>query len=100
MQRGWRADIALRAPNLTLRQPCLGQVLNLHRAGRDGTVLGFAAFIYGLTTSVTLSICGRNHQLGRAHPPVLLFIGYMLCGMSCGAAALLGLIAASGAVSL
>ena len=62
-------------------------------------MLGTAAFIYGLGVSVTLSMCGRNRQMGRSHPPLLRGLGYLLCGVSLGAAGGLGLIAASGTAS-
>ncbi|WP_088189900.1 hypothetical protein [Sphingobium sp. Z007] len=46
----------------------------------------FAALTYGLLASVILSAAQRNRRRGRAHPPLLLYIGYLLCGLSGGLA--------------
>ena len=58
-------------------------------------MLGLAVFIYGMAVSVTLSICGRNRQLGRPHAPMLRAFGYVLCGMSLGAAGGMAMLAAT-----
>ncbi len=63
--------------------------------GMIASMFGIAAFIYGLAVSVTLSMCGRNRQLGRSHPPLLRALGYLLCGVSMGAAGGLGFMVAS-----
>lgn len=53
------------------------------------------AFSYGLLTSFVLAGVERNHRARRAHPPVLVYAGYALCG-SLGTAALVGLAWAAG----
>ena len=52
----------------------------------------FAALSYGLLASVILSAAQRNRNLARPHPPLLLYIGYLLCGLS-GLALALGYLA-------
>lgn len=49
----------------------------------------FAALTYGLLTSVILSAAQRNRKLARPHPPLLLYMGYLLCGLSAGIALVL-----------
>ncbi|MEC3911961.1 hypothetical protein U5A82_16220 [Sphingobium sp. CR2-8] len=53
----------------------------------------FAALTYGLLASVILSAAQRNRKLARPHPPVLLYIGYLLCGLSGGLALALAYVA-------
>ncbi|EAT08671.1 MULTISPECIES: hypothetical protein [Sphingomonadaceae] len=53
----------------------------------------FAALSYGLLASVILSAAQRNRNLARPHPPLLLYIGYLLCGLSAGLALALGYLA-------
>jgi len=53
-------------------------------------MMEFAALTYGLLASVILSAATRNRSKGRAHPPMLLYIGYLLCGASAGLALALG----------
>jgi len=55
-----------------------------------------AAVTYGLLTSFVLSGAARNRRTGRANPAALERVGYVLCGTSAGAAALLLLGAATG----
>lgn len=55
----------------------------------------FAALTYGLLASVILSAAQRNHRMEKPHPPLLLYAGYMLCGLSAGIAVILGYIALS-----
>ena len=52
-------------------------------------VIEFAALTYGMLTSFVLSSLRSNHVARRPHPPMLRHIGYMLCGMSAGACAIL-----------
>lgn len=52
-------------------------------------MLQFAGMIYGLLTTFVLSSAMWNHRQGRAHPPILVYLGYILCGLSAGAALLL-----------
>ncbi|WP_420146287.1 hypothetical protein [Sphingobium sp.] len=53
----------------------------------------FAALTYGLLASVILSAAQRNRKLARPHPPMLLYMGYLLCGLSAGLAIALGYVA-------
>lgn len=53
----------------------------------------FAALTYGLLASVILSAAKRNLKLSRPHPPLLLYVGYLLCGLSAGLALALGYVA-------
>ncbi|BBC98825.1 MULTISPECIES: hypothetical protein [Sphingobium] len=53
----------------------------------------FAALTYGLLASVILSAAKRNRMLARPHPPLLLYVGYLLCGLSAGLALALGYVA-------
>ena len=46
----------------------------------------FAALTYGVLASVILSAAQRNRKLARPHPPLLLYVGYLLCGVSAGLA--------------
>lgn len=55
----------------------------------------FAALTYGLLASVILSAAQRNHRMERPHPPMLLYVGYALCGLSAGIAMILAYIALS-----
>lgn len=49
-----------------------------------------AALTYGLLTSIVLSAAQRNCRLRQPHPPMLLYVGYLLCGLSAGLAIALG----------
>lgn len=53
----------------------------------------FAALTYGLLASVILSAAQRNRKLARPHPPLLLYVGYLLCGLSGGVALALAYLA-------
>lgn len=44
----------------------------------------FAALTYGLLASLILSQAQRNRKLARPHPPMLLYMGYLVCGLSIG----------------
>lgn len=46
----------------------------------------FAALTYGLLASLILSQAQRNRKLARPHPPMLLYMGYLVCGLSIGVA--------------
>lgn len=56
-------------------------------------MMEFAALTYGLLASVILSAAQRNHKLARPHPPLLLYLGYLLCGLSAGLALALACLA-------
>jgi hypothetical protein len=53
----------------------------------------FAALTYGLLASIVLSAAQRNRKLARPHPPMLVYVGYLLCGLSAGLATALAVIA-------
>jgi hypothetical protein len=55
----------------------------------------FAALIYGFLAMFVLSAAGHNNKVQRQHSPALLHVGYVLCGMSAGAALILGFLAVS-----
>ncbi|WHO38124.1 hypothetical protein PMI04_016380 [Sphingobium sp. AP49] len=52
-------------------------------------MMEFAALTYGLLASVILSAAKRNRKLNKPHPPLLLYMGYLLCGLSAGLAIVL-----------
>lgn len=52
-------------------------------------MMEFAALTYGLLASVILSAAQRNRKLDQPHPPMLLYVGYLLCGLSAGLALVL-----------
>lgn len=58
-------------------------------------MMEFAALTYGLLASVILSAAQRNRKLAKPHPPLLLYAGYLLCGLSTGVAVILGYIGLS-----
>ena len=57
-------------------------------------MMEFAALTYGLLASVILSAAQRNRKMARPHPPLLLYVGYLLCGLSAGVATELAWVAA------
>ena len=57
-------------------------------------MMEFAALTYGLLASVILSAAQRNRKMARPHPPLLLYVGYLLCGLSAGVAVALVYVAA------
>jgi hypothetical protein len=61
-------------------------------------MLGAVVFTYGMLTSFVLSGASRNRKLSRPNPRVLEFVGYVLCGTSGMASALLAVHAAMGTV--
>ena len=58
-------------------------------------MMEFAALTYGLLASVILSAAQRNRKLAKPHPPLLLYTGYLLCGLSAGIAVILAYIGLS-----
>ena len=52
-------------------------------------MLQFAVLGYGLLLSYVMSSVSHNRRSGRSHPQILIYVGYVLCGMSAGAAVLL-----------
>lgn len=82
--------------------PCEDQSLTRFGVGRMRLSRGdlkrmmeFAALTYGLLASVILSAAQRNRKMARPHPPLLLYIGYLLCGLSGGVAIALAYVAAT-----
>ena len=59
-------------------------------------MLQFAILVYGLLLSFVLTSAARNRRDGRAHAPMLVYVGYVLCGISAGAAVGLPLVASMG----
>jgi hypothetical protein len=53
----------------------------------------FAALSYGLLASIILSAAQRNRKMARPHPPLLLYLGYLVCGLSGGVALALAYVA-------
>jgi hypothetical protein len=49
-------------------------------------MVGVAGLLYGMLLSFVLSSASYNHKKGRPHPPVLVYVGYALCGLSVGGA--------------
>ncbi|MFB0872997.1 MULTISPECIES: hypothetical protein [unclassified Sphingobium] len=56
-------------------------------------MMEFAALTYGLLASVILSAAQRNRKLAQPHPPLLLYAGYLVCGLSAGLALALAYVA-------
>jgi hypothetical protein len=52
-------------------------------------MLGSIVFTYGMLTSFVLQGATRNARLARPNPPMLRYIGYVLCGLSAGLSILL-----------
>lgn len=48
-----------------------------------------ALFFYGLLASIVLSGVQRNVKLARPHPPMLTYLGFVLCGASGATSAIL-----------
>lgn len=51
------------------------------------------ALTYGMLMSFVLSGAARNVKLMRAHPPTMIYLGYLLCGITTGLAVLCALTA-------
>jgi len=47
-------------------------------------MLGAIVFTYGMLMSFVLQGATRNAKLARPNPPMLQYIGYLLCGLSGG----------------
>ena len=56
-------------------------------------MLGAIVFTYGMLTSFVLQGASRNRRLRRPNPPMLEYVGYVLCGLSAGLSAMLLLMA-------
>lgn len=52
-------------------------------------LMEIAGLFYGILLSFVLSAASRNRREGRAHPPMLVYIGHLLLGLTAGAAVLL-----------
>ncbi|KQN93125.1 hypothetical protein ASE95_11200 [Sphingomonas sp. Leaf231] len=57
------------------------------------------ALTYGMLLSFVLSGASRNRKLSRANPPVLMYVGYVLFGITCSVAVMAGTYAAWGVAS-
>lgn len=56
-------------------------------------MLGAIVFTYGMLMSYVLQGATRNAKLKRPNPPMLQYIGYVLCGLSAGLSGMLLLMA-------
>lgn len=52
-------------------------------------MVGAVVFTYGMLMSFVLTGASRNNRLHRPHPPMLTYVGYVLLGLTGGAAVLL-----------
>lgn len=52
-------------------------------------MLGAIVFTYGMLASFVLSGASRNRKIRRPNPPILAYVGYVLCGLSGGLALML-----------
>ncbi|HEX8484564.1 hypothetical protein [Sphingomonas sp.] len=52
-------------------------------------MLGAIVFTYGMLASFVLSGASRNRRMKRPNPPILAYVGYVLCGLSGGLAVML-----------
>jgi hypothetical protein len=52
------------------------------------------ALTYGMLMSFVLSGASMNVKLRRPHPPTMIYLGYLLCGVTAGLAILAGMQAA------
>lgn len=52
-------------------------------------MIGAVVFTYGMLASFVLSGATRNRKLSRPNPPIMTYLGYVLCGLSAGLAVLL-----------
>ena len=58
-------------------------------------MLGAIVFTFGMLMSFVLQGASRNARLERPNPPMLQYIGYVLCGLSAGLSGMLLLMAFS-----
>lgn len=63
-------------------------------------MVGTAVFFYGLLVSFIFSGASRNAKLRRPNPPVLAYVGYVLCGITGGASLILFAHAATSAAGM
>lgn len=52
-------------------------------------MLGAIVFTYGMLASFVLSGASRNRKMRKPNPPILAYVGYVLCGLSGGLALML-----------
>ena len=57
------------------------------------------ALTYGMLLSFVLTGASRNKKLSRANPPVLMYVGYVLFGITCSVAVMAATYAAWGVVT-
>lgn len=61
-------------------------------------MVGTVVFFYGLLVSFIFSGASRNAKLRHPNPPVMQYVGYILCGLTAGAS--LVLMAHAGSMAL
>lgn len=47
-------------------------------------MVGAVVFTYGFLMSFVFAGASRNAKLRRANPPIVQYVGYLLCGISIG----------------
>ncbi|WBH16892.1 hypothetical protein [Sphingomonas radiodurans] len=52
-------------------------------------MVGTAMFFYGLLLSFIFSGASRNAKLHRPNPPMMQYLGYVLCGLTAGVSVIL-----------
>mgnify|MGYP001806811081 CR=1 FL=1 len=61
-------------------------------------MVGTAMFVYGMLVSFIFSGASRNAKLRRPNPPIMQYVGYVLCGITAGVSMILLAHAAGSAV--
>lgn len=59
-------------------------------------MIQIGVLLYGLLAMFVLTSAARNRRTGRNHAPMLVYVGYLLCGVSAGAAVALPIVATLG----
>ena len=52
-------------------------------------MVGAAVLVYGMLVSFIFSGASRNAKLQRQNPPMMQYVGYVLCGITAGASVVL-----------
>lgn len=52
-------------------------------------MLAIAALTYSALMTFVLSSASHNDRVGQAHPQMLIYVGYVLCGLTAAGAGLL-----------
>ena len=61
-------------------------------------MVGAAVLVYGMLVSFIFSGASRNAKLQRKNPPMMQYVGYVLCGITAGISVILLAHAAGSAV--